>query len=138
MNRLVVVSTTRYFDVQNLYEFEPFTVPLSRFNTDGTIRKCNKSRKMEKDIEEESLTVMDFMVALRMICTDTSKCQTFGALSNTLLHTIFRMFKYGSNVGVVCDQYDVVDSIEAYGRARRGQVVSQEIKIHNEQAALPK
>ena len=65
------------------------------------------------DIEEESLTIMDFIVVLRMICTDTSKCQTFGALSNAPLHTIFTMFKHGSNVGVVCDRYDVVDSIKA-------------------------
>ena len=84
MNRLVVVSTTRDFDLQNLFEFELSTVPLSRFNyTDGTIRKCNNKsqllREMEKDfaveeladIEEESLTIMDFIEVLRMICTDT-------------------------------------------------------------------
>ena len=87
---------------------------LSLFNTDGTIRKCNKSqllREMEKDfaveeladIEEENLTIIDFMVILRMICTDTSKCQTFGDLSNALLNTIFSMFNHGSTVDVVCD-----------------------------------
>ena len=48
------------------------------------------------------------------------------------------MFKHGSNVGVVCDRYDVVDSIKACEKARRGQVVMQEIKIHNEQTPLPK
>ena len=93
------------FDLQNLFEFELSTVPSSLFNTDGTIRKCNKSellREMEKDFavgeladtEEESLTIIDFMVILRMICTDTSKCQTFGDLSNALLNTIFSMVKY--------------------------------------------
>ena len=89
--------------MQNLFEFELCTVPLSLFNTDGTIRKCNKSqllREMEKDfaveefadIEEESLTIIDFMVILRMICTDTLKCQTYGDLSNALLNTDFSMF----------------------------------------------
>ena len=84
LSRLVVVSTTRDFDLQNLLEFELSIVPLSLFNTDGTIRKCNKNqlfREMEKefaveelaDIEEESFTIVDFMVILRMICTDNLK-----------------------------------------------------------------
>ena len=147
MSRLVVVSTTRDFDLQNLFELELSTVPLSLFNTDGTIRKCNKSeliREMEKDfaveeladIEEESLTIINFMVILRMNCIDTSKCQTFVYLFNALLNTIFSMFKYGSNVDVVCDRYDV-DSIKACERAQRGQVMMQEIKIHNGQTPLP-
>ena len=150
MNRSVVVSTTRDLTCRTCLNSSLPQYHYSRFNTDGTIRKCNKSqllREMEKvlaveelaDIEEEILTIMDFMVVLRMICTDTSKCQTFGDLSNALLHTIFSMFEYGSNVGVVFDRYDVVgDSIKACERARRGQVVMQEIKIHNDQTPLPK
>ena len=149
MSRLVVVSTPRDFDLQNLSGFELSTAPLSLFNKDGTIRKCNKSkllREMEKDFvveeladtEEESLTIIDFMVILRLICTNTSKCQTFGDLSNALLNTIFSMFKYGSDVDVVGDRYDVVDSIKACARARRGHVMMQEIKTHNEQTPLPK
>ena len=58
MNRLVVVSTTRDFELQNLFEFEPSTVLSSRFNTDGTISKCNKSqllREMEKDFAVKEL-----------------------------------------------------------------------------------
>ena len=92
------------------------------------------------DIGEESLTIIDFMVILRMICTDTSKCQTFGDLSNALLNTIFSfsMFQYGSNVDVVCDQYDVVDSIKACERAQRGKIMMREIKIDNEQTPRPK
>ena len=73
-----------------------------------------------------------------MTCTDTSKCQTFSDLSNALLNTTFSMFKCGSNVDVVCDRYDVVDSIKACERARRGHVLMQEIQIHNEQTPLPK
>ena len=37
MNRLVVVSMTRDFDLQNLFKFELSRVPLSLFNTDGTL-----------------------------------------------------------------------------------------------------
>ena len=88
-----------------------------------------------ENIEEESPSIIDFMVIVRMICTDTSKCQTFEDLSETLLNTIFSMFKYGD---VVCDRYDVVDSIIGRERARRGQVMMQEIKIQNEQMPLPK
>ena len=149
MSRLVVISSSRDFDLQNLFEYELSTVPLSLFNPDGTIRKSNKSqllKEMERDsaieelenIEEENLTIIDFMVIVRMICTDTSKCQTFEDLSETLLNTIFSMFKYGASIDVVCDQYDVVDSIKGGERARRGQVMMQEIKIQNEQMPLPK
>ena len=124
-------------------------MPLSLFNPDSTIRKSNKSqllKEMERDsaveelenIEEESLTMIDFMVIVRMICTDTSKWQTFDDLSETLLNTIFSMFKYGANIDAVCNRYDVVDSIKGGESARRGQVMMQEIKIQNEQVPLPK
>ena len=143
MSRLVVISSTRDFDLQNLFEYELLTVPLSLFNPDGIIRKSNKSqllKEMERDsaieelenIEEESLTII-----VRIICNDTSKCQTFEDLSESFLNTIFRMFKYGANIDVVCDQY-VVDSIKGGERAQRGQVMMQEIKIQNEQMPLPK
>ena len=58
------------------------------------------------------LTIVDFMVILRMTCTDTSKCKTFGDLSDALLN-IFSMFKHGSHIDVICDRYDVPDSINA-------------------------
>ena len=88
MSRLVVISSTRDFDLQNLFEYELSTVPLSLFNPDGTIRKSNKSQFLKEiewdsaieeleNIEEESPTIIDFMVIVRMICTDTSKWQTF-------------------------------------------------------------
>ena len=58
INRLVVVSTTKDFELQNLFEFETSTVLISRFNTDGTTNKCNKSqllREMEKDFAVNEL-----------------------------------------------------------------------------------
>ena len=42
MSRLVVISSTRDFDLQNLFEYELSTVPLSLFNPHGTIRKSNR------------------------------------------------------------------------------------------------
>ena len=48
MSRLVVVSSTKDLDLQNLFEFELSTVPSSLFNTDSTIRKCNKSQLLSR------------------------------------------------------------------------------------------
>ena len=42
MSRLVVISSTRDFDLQNLFEYKLSTVPLSLFNPHGTIRKSNR------------------------------------------------------------------------------------------------
>ena len=78
------------------------------------------------------------MVLVRMICTETSKCKTFGELSDALLKAVMGMFKYGDNVDDVCDRYDVKDSIKGSEQARRGQVKMQEIKILSEHTPLPK
>ena len=82
----------------------------------------------------ECLTIVDFIVILMMICTDTSKCN----LSDALLKTSFSMLKQGSHIDVICDRYNVADSIKASERARRGQVMMQEIKIYSEHTPLPK
>ena len=62
------------------------------------------------------------MVLVRMLCTETSKCNTFGDLSDALLKAVTGMFKFGSHVDVVCDRYDIKDSIKGSERVRRGQV----------------
>ena len=69
------------------------------------------------------------MVLLRMVCTDTTKCKSFGELSNTLLNMIFRMHRVASRIDVVCDRYDMEDSIKSVERARREMVHMQEIQI---------
>ena len=99
------------------------------------MRKCCKSnliKEIEGDFtienlevnEKSTLTVIDFMVLVRMICTETSitetsKCKTFGELSDTLLKAVMGMFKYGDNVDVVCECYNIKDSIKGSERARR-------------------
>ena len=149
MSRLVVVSQTRDIDLATLFAHELSAVPLSLFNPDGTMRKCCKSdllKEIERDFaienlednEKSTLTVIDFMVLVRMICTETSKCKTFGELSDALLKAVMGMFKYGDNVDVVCDRYNIKDSIKGSERARRGQVRMQEIKILSEHTPLPK
>ena len=69
-----------------------------------------------EETDETPLTVIDFMVLVRMICTEASNCNTFGDLSDALLKAVMGMFKYGSNVDVVCDHYDVKDSIKGSER----------------------
>ena len=133
MGRLVVVSQTREVDFETLFGDEFSSVPLSLFNPDGTMRKCCKSdllKELERDLavdeleetDETTLTVIDFMVLVRMICTEASKCNTFGDLSDALLKAVMDMFKYGSNVDIVCDRYDIKDSIKGSERVRWGQV----------------
>ena len=77
------------------------------------------------------------MVLVRMICTKTSKCNTIGDLSDALLKAVTGMFKYGSNFDVVCDLYDIKDSIKGSERVRRGQVRMQEVKIFSESTPIP-
>ena len=149
MGRLVVVSQTREVDLETLSGYELSSVFLSLFNPDGTIRKCCKGdllKELERDLavdeleetDETALTVIDFLVLERMICTETSKCNTFGDLSDALLKAVMGMFKYGSNVDVVCDRYDIKDSIKGSERVRRGQVLMQEVKIFSENTPIPK
>ena len=107
------------------------------------MRKCCKSdllKELERDLavdgleetDETTLTVIHFMVLVRMLCTETSKCNTFGDLSDALLKAVTGMFKYGSNVDVFCDRYDIKDSIKGSERVRRRQVRMQEVKIFSE------
>ena len=119
-SKLIVVSQTRDFDLQKLFEFELSSVPLALFNPDGSMRKCTKSEFL-KEIESglaveeidivpgSSAVIIDFMVLVRMVCTDTSKCKTFGELSETLVSVIFGMYTVASRIDVVCDRYDVSD-----------------------------
>ena len=148
-SKLIVVSQTRDFDLQKLLEFELSSVPLALFNPDGSMRKYTKSELL-KEIESglaveeidivpgSSAVIIDFMVLVRMVCTDTSKCKTIGELSENLLSIIFGMYTVASHIDVVCDRYDVSDSIKAAERARRETVDMQEIAIHNENTPLPK
>ena len=75
-----------------------------------------------EETDETTLTVINFMVLVRMICTESSKCNTYGDLSGALLKAVTGMFKYDSNADVVCDRYDIKDSIKGSERVRRGQV----------------
>ena len=122
MGRLVAVSQTREVDLETLFDYELSSVPLSLFNPDGMMRKCCKSdllKELEKDLavdeleetNETTLTIIDFMVLVKMICMETSKCNTFGYLSDALFKAVTGMFKYGSNVDVACDRYGIKDSI---------------------------
>ena len=94
-SKLIVVSQTRDFDLKKLFEYELSNVPLALFNPDGSMRKCTKSELLNEiegslsveeldDIDGLSALIIDFMVLLRMVCTDTTKCKSFGELSDMI------------------------------------------------------
>ena len=91
-----------------------------------------------EETDETTLTIIDFMILVRKICKETSKCNIFGDLSDALLKAVTGVFRYGSNVDVVCDRYDIKDSIKGSERVRRRQVRMQEVKIFSESTPIPK
>ena len=142
-SRRIVVSQTRDFDLKKLFEYELSNVPLALFNPDRSMRKCTKRELLNEiegslsveeldDVDGLSAVTIDFkfMVLLKIVCTDTTKCKSFGELSDTLLDMIFRMYKVASQIDVVCEGYDMEDSIKSAERARRGMVHMQEIQIY--------
>jgi hypothetical protein len=112
------------------YELAPVPPPL--FNVDGTVRKTQKSVTLswlEKDLataklpasDEPTLAVIDLMMLLRMVCTDTAECRTFGELSDQLLHSILGL--HCQYTAVVGDNYNNEESIKAkrHGEDARNQ-----------------
>ena len=96
IDRHIIVSQTRNIDLETLFDYLLSAVPLSLLNPDGTMRKSCKSdllKEIERDLANENLednekitlTLIDFMVLTHMICTEASKCKTFGELSDALL-----------------------------------------------------
>ena len=114
-----------------MLQYELAAVPLSIFDLDGSLRKTQKStilKWIEKDLSvpdlpvlnEPTLAVIDLMMLLRLVCIDTSECQTFGALSDDLLNIILRLgCKYTAVIG---DNYTNEESIKSSERARGGNV----------------
>jgi len=64
---------------------------------------------------EPTVAVVDLMILLRMVCTETSACETFGELSDLLHQFILGLHcKYTAIVG---DSYKNLDSIKSGERA---------------------
>ena len=98
-SKFAVIGQSRNVNISELLQYELAPVPLSIFNLDGSLRKTQKStilKWIEKDLSvpdlpgsnEPTLAVIDLMMLLRIVCPDTSECQTFGALSDDLLNII--------------------------------------------------
>ena len=107
-------------------------VPLTLFNLDGSMTKNKKSElmpRLEKDSallqlfpsNEPTLAVVDLMMLLRMVCTETSACETFGELSDLLLQVILGL--RCKDTAVVGDSYKNLDSIKSGERARSDQKI---------------
>ena len=77
---------------------------LSLLNFDGSVVKCNKS-KLLKELEKGQETfetlpdevkpttwIIDFMVLIRMVLTESSDAKTFRELSDFLLNLVLQKF----------------------------------------------
>ena len=51
---------------------------------------------------------------------------------------IFRMYRVASQIDVVCDRYDMEDSIKSAERSRKETVHTQETQIQSTNTPLPK
>ena len=79
---------------------------------------------------EPTLGVIDLMMLLRMGCTDTAKCTTFGQLSDQLL---------GTFLGLKCEYIAVVgDNFTNEESNRQGNVQMQDIRNPTVPTPLPK
>ena len=110
------------------------------------MRKTKKSDTLawlERDLairqlppsSEPTLGVVDLMMLLRMVCTDTMEFKTFGELADKLITTIFGLqYRYTFVVG---DNYTNVESIKSGERARRGAIQMTEIRYIAPVTPLP-
>lgn len=146
-SNLIVIAQKREIDIPAVLSYELAPVPLSVFNLDGIMHKRTKSSALswaEKcpslqalpETQAPSFYVVDFMMLLRMVCTDTSKCQILGNLSETLLSTILP--NSAPCIAVEGDVYSNSNSIKSGERAQRGLVQMQEIHNPSHQTPLPK
>ena len=87
-SKFAVIRQSRDVNISELLQYELAPVLLSIFSLDSSLRKTQKSailKWIEKDLSvpdlpvsnEPTLAVIDLMMLLRMVCTDTSECQTF-------------------------------------------------------------
>ena len=149
-SRLIVIAQVRDINLPSVLEYELASVPLTLFHLDGKMRKTTKSDTIsviEKGIacltelpplDGDTLTVIDFMMIIRMICTEKLSCKTFGELSETILGTVLSpQSKY---IVVVGDNYTNETSIKSSERARRcgNGVEMQEIRNPGTNTPLPK
>ncbi|KAH1165133.1 hypothetical protein KIL84_022692 [Mauremys mutica] len=127
------------------YELAP--VPLSLSNLDGSLGKTQKSNTLswlEKNLSvveipasnESAFTIIDLMMLLQMVCTDSAKCKIFGELSDQLLNIILGCkCQYTGGVG---DSYANKESIKSGAIACRGNVQMQEVWNPTMLTPLPK
>jgi hypothetical protein len=94
------------------------------------------SVKVLPPLAGRTLLVIDFMMLLRMICTEKCDCKTFGELSDKLLGIV--MSQRATFTAVVGDNYHNDSSIKSEERSRRGVVEMQEIRNPTSMTPIPK
>ena len=147
-SRLAVIGQNRETDISNLLKYELAPVPLTLFHLDGSLKKTAKNAALtwlhdeHLSIQElppfqgKTFLIIDFMMLLRMVCTETNDCQTFGQLSDNLLNIV--LSHNMTYIAVVGDDYTKSHSIKGAERSRRGAVEMQEIRNPQRTTTLPR
>ena len=139
-SQLAVIGQSMDLDLRDLMQYELAPVPVSLFHLDV---RCEILSWMEKDLatrrlppsDQPTLLIIDLMMLVRMVCTDTAQCSSFGDLADQLLSTILGMkYQYTAVVG---DNYNNQESIKSGERARRGAVQMHELRNITSITPLP-
>ena len=141
--RLLVVAKTRDINLKEILSYEMSCVPVSLVYPDGTMRKADKSTLMpilEGNVDSisrlpvselQTAVIIDAMALIQMV--KSAGAATFGQMAGKYFDIITRVLSQNNctQVDLVFDQYCTM-SIKTAERQERGESLSMEIKIHNE------
>ncbi|CAB4012975.1 Hypothetical predicted protein [Paramuricea clavata] len=146
--RLLVVAKTRDINLKEILSYELSCVPVSLVHPDGTMRKTAKSLMpiLERNVDSISrlpvlelrtAVIIDAMALIQMV--KSAGAATFGEMAGKYFDIITRVLSQNncSRLDLVFDQYRAM-SIKAAERQERGESLSMEIKIHNQNTPVPK
>lgn len=144
--KLAVIGQVRKVDIPSLLKYELALVPLTLFHLNGSMRKTDKSFGLdwiERDhsiaqlhgCSDCSMLVIDFMMILRTVCTDSIDCKTYGDLSIKLLNMV--LAENCQIIAVVGDNYGIDDLNKSGERARRESGIAQLAEIRNPSSNTP-
>ena len=129
----MVIAQASQINIASLLDYELAPVPLILFNLSGSMHKIIKSAILEwleielavprvpPTEELQTLFIVDLMLLLHMVCTDSSRCETFGDLSDRLL-SILLSDNLCEITAIVGDNYALQESIKSGERELEGVV----------------
>ena len=150
--KLLIPAKDRDISLESCFEYELSSVPLSLFNIDGSMNKGVKSNLLH-ELEGKlpvtitslpscpnTMWVLDFMAVIQMICgSEFSKSNTIGSVGDQIERLVLSKFTNDcSVVSLVCDRYDINNSIKSGERSRRsGESVLNERIYKTKDTKLP-